>query len=113
QQEELCLLAPLTDQIVAADWSQAAEVEFDEAALEREPQGAAASFAPLPSAANKPKSYDAWKRQFADALYRGRTLRLLKCGPLKQTSKPGESERDFRVRLQQAARELRDAQVEK
>src|SRR4029453_11309453 len=101
QEEELCLLASLTDNIVAAEWSSAEEVNFDEAELDREPaQGA--GFAPIPSSASKAKSFDAWKKQFADSLYRGRSLQLFKSASLKQTSKPGESERDFRVRLQQA-----------
>jgi hypothetical protein len=112
QEEELCLLAPLTDQVVAADWPSAAEVNFDEAELERDPQPGAL-FASLPAAAGKAKSYDAWKKQFADSLFRGRSLQLLKCGELKMTSKPGESERDFRVRLAQVAREERDALKEK
>jgi hypothetical protein len=113
QEEELCLLAPLTDNIVAAEWASADEVNFDEAELEREPVDGGAAFAPLPSAAGKAKSYDTWKKQFADSLYRGRSLQLFKSASLKQTSKPGESERDFRVRLQQAARERLDAEKEK
>jgi hypothetical protein len=112
QQEELCLLAPITDNIVAAEWSSAAEVNFDEAELEREPVEGA-TFGPIPSSAGKAKSYDTWKKQFADSLYRGRSLRLFKSASLKQTSKPGESERDFRVRLQQASRERLDAEKEK
>ncbi|MEA2736539.1 MAG: hypothetical protein QOE14_2990 [Humisphaera sp.] len=112
QQEELCLLAPLTENIVAAEWSSAEEVSFDEAELDREP-AEGAGFAPIPSSAGKSKSYDAWKKQFADSLYRGRSLQLFRSASLKQTSKPGESERDFRVRLQQAARERLDVEKEK
>ncbi len=112
QEDELCLLAPLTDNIVAVDWAEAAEVAFDEAELDREP-AEGASFAPVPASAGKAKNYDAWKKKLADALYRGRSLQLLKSASLKQTSKPGESERDFRVRLQQAARERLDAEKEK
>jgi hypothetical protein len=112
QEQDLSLLASLTNEVVAADWSQAKDVEFDEKDLEADPQPAAA-FAELPSAASKIKNYDAWKKQFADALYRGRSLQLFKCESLDQNSKPGESERDFRVRLTQSAREERDAAVEK
>jgi hypothetical protein len=112
QEEELCLLAPLTDNIVAVDWAAAEEVAFDETELDRDAADAAA-FAPVPSAASKAKNYDAWRKKLADALYRGRSLQLFKSTSLKQTSKPGESERDFRVRLQQAAREKLDAEKEK
>src|SRR5260370_6971193 len=37
---------------------------------------------------------------------------LVRCASLDRLSKPGESERDFRVRLQQAAREERDRRAE-
>ncbi len=49
----------------------------------------------------------------ASWLYRSQKLELLKSSSLGQTSNPDESERDFRVRLQQAARERRDEAVEK
>ena len=39
-------------------------------------------------------------------------LDLYRCPSLGQVSNPGESERDFRVRLQQSAREERDRQAE-
>jgi hypothetical protein len=115
QEEDLCLLAPVTDDIVAVDWSKAQEVDFSEADLDRDAAtgAAGASFAPLPAAAGKAKNYDAWKKAFVDSLLRGRQLQLLRCTSLKELSKPGESERDFRVRLQQASREARDEQVEK
>jgi hypothetical protein len=111
QEQSLCLLAPLSDELVAADWSTAEEADVDPADLESEPQPGAA-FAPLPSAASKAKNYEAWKKQFAESLYRGRSVDLFRCGELKLSSNPGESERDFRVRLQQAARESRDAAKE-
>jgi hypothetical protein len=38
---------------------------------------------------------------------------LFRSAALDQASRPGESERDFRARLHHAAREARDAQVEK
>src|SRR5262249_10576527 len=39
-------------------------------------------------------------------------LDLFRCASLDQLSKPGELERNFRVRLQQAAREARDRRAE-
>lgn len=117
QQEELCLLAPITEGVVAAavDWSAAEEVAIDDSELEREPAAdfGKPTFAPLPAVAGKAKSYDSWKKQLADSLYRGRSLKLFRSLALKQMSKPGESERDFRVRLQQIARERRDAELDK
>jgi hypothetical protein len=72
-----------------------------------------AGFSPLPPAAGQSKSYDAWKKALADSLYRNRILVLFQCPMVRQISRPGESEGDFRVRLGHAAREERDRQVEK
>jgi hypothetical protein len=117
QQDDVALLAPLRDGVVAAmvQWAEAQDVAFAEADLEREPasdvDGVATTFAPLPPAAGKAKSYDTWKKQLADTLYRGRSLELLRSPSLKQLGRPGESERDFRVRLQQSSRERKDEAV--
>ena len=62
----------------------------------------------ISGAAGKAKSYDALKKAFADFLFRGQKLEVFKSPGLGQFSKPEECERDFRVRLQQAAREQRD-----
>ena len=71
-----------------------------------------ARFAELPAPASKAKSYDKWQKDLAGWLYRSQKLELLKSPSLDQTSNPDESERDFRVRLQQAARERRDEAAE-
>jgi hypothetical protein len=112
QEEEISLITPITDNVVAVDWSQAEEADVTENDLDKDP-AANASFVDLPAATGKAKNYDAWKKAFVDSLLRGRQLQLFRCGSLKETSKPGESERDFRVRLQQVSREQRDAAVEK
>src|SRR5262249_8127833 len=57
------------------------------------------------------KSYAGWSKDLAEALYRTRSLDLFSAPSLKLVAKPGESEGDFKVRLQQAARERRDAAV--
>jgi hypothetical protein len=106
------LLASIGVGPVPVDWDHAEEVAFTEKDVEHEPaQGAA--FATLPVEAGKAKSYDAWKKSLGDALYRSRTLELMRCASLDETSKPGEREREFRARLAQVAREARDAQAEK
>ena len=46
-------------------------------------------------------------------LYRSQKVELFKSPNLGQTSNPDESERDFRIRLQQAARERRDEAAER
>jgi hypothetical protein len=65
-------------------------------------------FFPLPASAGKAKSYADWNRDFGSWLFRTQKVELLKSPSAKEISEPGESERDFRVRLQQAGREQRD-----
>ena len=51
------------------------------------------------------KSYARWNKSLASFLYRNRTMTLWKCAELRETSRPRESEGDFRVRLGQVLRE--------
>jgi hypothetical protein len=103
------VLAPISDGAVAVDWDCAAESGLALADLESSPL-AGAQFGPVPSAASKAKSYEAWSKDFSGWLFRTQKVDLLKSPSTKETSKPGESERDFRVRLQQSGREARDKQ---
>ena len=65
------------------------------------------SFAELPAVAGKVKSYALWSKEFTNWLFATQKLEMLQSVNLKQVSNPGESERDFRVRLTTAAREAR------
>jgi len=110
--QQLTLLAPIGDGPVSLDWSQATPLDLPIGDLESEPQ-ANAQFAEVPAAATKAKSYAAWQKDLAGWVYRNQRLELLESPTLNVVSNPGESERDFRVRLQQLAREERDDAVEK
>src|SRR6185503_19364482 len=96
---------------LTVNWQEAQSLELSETDLEKEPS-AEANYASLPSAAGKAKSYDAWKRALVDDLYHNQTLELFRSPGLAQLSQADESERDFRIRLQQMSREERDRQVE-
>lgn len=106
------LLAAIGVGPVPVDWDHAEDVEFTEKDVESEP-AAGASFGALPVDAGKARSFDAWKKSLGEALYRSRTLVLMRSDELDEVSKAGESEREFRARLAQRARELRDARAEK
>ena len=109
---ELVQLADIDEGAVTVDWQNSTEAAFELDEVEREPAEDAV-FGPLPAEATKTRSYAAWSRNLVTWLYGNQTLELLKSQSLKETSQPGESERDFRVRLQQAGREKRDENVEK
>jgi len=110
--EEDRLLVPLGKGSFPDPWADADVLDADAEALELEGDEPA-EFASLPPHGSKAKSYKRWGRTLKAYLYRTRTTSLWKCASLKQTSKPGESEGEFRSRLSFAVREKRDLQVEK
>jgi len=97
---------------VPVDWDRATPAMIEMADLESTP-APNANFAEVPPAATKAKNYETWGKDFAGWLFRTQKLDLFKSLTLNETSKPGESERDFRIRLQQRAREERDAAAER
>lgn len=110
--EERVLLTPFSEGPVAVSWDDAMDVGIPVADLETSPSPGG-QFVALPSAASQAKNYLAWTKDLEAWLYRNQKIDLLKSPATNEVSKPGESERDFRVRLQQAARELRDQESER
>ncbi|MFB3852478.1 MAG: helicase HerA domain-containing protein [Vicinamibacterales bacterium] len=105
-------VTPITTEPIPVDWTRAEAADFPAEDLERAP-AAGVTFETLPPSAGKTRAYEDWTRAFATWLYRSQSLELLRSEPHGLVSNPGESERDFRIRLQQAAREQRDAAVER
>ncbi|HEY8265410.1 MAG TPA: DUF87 domain-containing protein [Steroidobacteraceae bacterium] len=105
-------LAPLADGNGAPDWDEAATVPNLDAVTAQSPLDGAA-FAELPAAALAAKNYGEWSKALAASLYQNGAVELLSAKSLKLTSNPGESEGDFRTRLAQGLRELRDREVAK
>ncbi len=109
---DLAFTTQITNAPIPVSWDDAVEFAVSVSDLEASPQ-ASAQYAELPAIAGKAKSYDDWGKDFANWLYRTQKLDLWKSLSLKMISNPGESERDFRIRLQQKAREQRDAEAER
>ncbi len=110
--QHLTLLAPVNDGPIDLDWSDAVSLDLPVADLDSESE-TGARFAEVPALATKAKSYAKWNKDFASWIYRNQRLELLESPSLDIASNPGEKEGDFRVRLQQIAREKRDEAVEK
>lgn len=107
----ITVLAPISDGAIAVDWDHCIEANVVLEDLEQAPSEGS-QFGTLPTIAGKANSYALWNKDFNAWLYRSQMLDLFKSPSTKDISQPGESERDFRVRLQQAGREERDRQVE-
>ena len=111
-QRPVCWLASFHATTGAIDWTTAQQAQLTDDDLEKQP-AEQASYASLPAEGSNAKSVTTWQKAFADAVYRLSKLDLMKSAALDEVSKPDESERDFRIRLQQAGREQRDALLEK
>ncbi len=109
---EQAFLTPISDNPLPVNWDDSEKAEIKISDLQKTP-AEELPFTDLPSAALVRKNYAEWEKDFSDWLFRTQKLQLLKSTCLNQLSLPGEVERDFRVRLQQGAREKRDEQVTK
>jgi Helicase HerA, central domain len=108
---DVTVVTPVVDGPVPVDWNAGTPIDIGPSDLEAAP-GAGIGFLDLPANAVNVKSMDMWKKDFATWLYGSQMLELLKATQSGVVSNPGESERDFRIRLQQASRETRDQMVE-
>ena len=70
-------------------------------------------FAELPGFAMNSGNYDGVKKDFIDWMYRNERVEVFYSSLLKEYSKMGESEADFRGRLAHSSRELRDEAIDK
>jgi hypothetical protein len=110
--QSLTFVVPLDETLPTDCWAEAEVLEDESLELEMTPEDNA-QFAALPAELTRPKQYTTLATVLKDHLYRNRRLQVWKCAALKETSQPGESEADFRVRLSHGGREKRDLLVEK
>jgi hypothetical protein len=108
---DVAVITPIADGAVPVDWEHAEPAPFSVRELSRE--AAPLPFAPLPAAAAQPKKFAQWQKDFAKWAAQSQSLELLRSDRARLTSHSDESEGDFRVRVQAALREARDAAVEK
>lgn len=111
EQRRVTLLASVDDGPIALEWDAAERVEFDPSVLEQRPRDGA-TFGTLPAIATKAKSYGVWSKTLQKWVTTNEAVTLFRSAAFKATSQPGESEAQFRIRLQVMAHEARDAKIE-
>ncbi len=112
-EQPISLLADFSRQPSLINWGDAQQISLSEANVEKTASDENARFGEPPSEAAKKTNYLEWSKNFNEWLFRNQSLELLKSPSLSAVSMPGESERDFRIRLQQLSHEKRDELVEK
>ncbi len=111
QRVEIARLAPLAAG-ATLDWLKAATPTVEEGDLESTP-AESASFESVPPEALQKGQFGRWEKGFADALFRGERLSLWRSPATGEISRVGESERDFRIRVGEAARAERDRELDR
>ncbi|GJL61079.1 MAG: ATP-binding protein [Nitrospirales bacterium] len=108
---EVQALVLITTGAVPVRWDQADPLDIPPADLNTHP-AEGVTFGELPGAASQAKSYKTWEKDFEDWIYRTQSLDIFRNASLGVTSGPYESEREFRLRLQQLVRERRDDETD-
>lgn len=112
QEQAFCFTTSVPDIASAIDWQSGQETDWSVTDLEKMPEPDI-PFEAVPDTAGKTKNYDVWAKSYSDFLFKTRQLDLLRSPSTNQLSKPGETERDFRIRLSETTRAQRDQQVER
>lgn len=110
--EEFALLAQPPTDLGLTRWEEAQALALTARDLLTRPEPDAV-FDAVPEAVNEVRELAAQRKALEDHLYRVASLTLQYSPAAKLYSRYGESEREFKLRLSQAARELRDAEVDK
>jgi hypothetical protein len=111
EQEDFALLAEPPRGAGRLTWDQAQSLDLAARDLRQEPE-ADAYFDELPESINESPEFTALRDDLDDYLYYNSSVTLLHSPTLDAYAKPGESERAFRMRLQQVARERRDEEID-
>jgi hypothetical protein len=107
---QVCMVNPLTE--AGVDWEVTVPPPLSMDKAGGDP-AKGAGFGELPGFAMNSANYKQAEKDFSEWLYRNEREEIFACPSLKQWSRPGESEADFRSRLSHEAREARDVAVDK
>jgi hypothetical protein len=104
------LVNPITDSGIDWETEVPPPLKLEQAGGE---PAAGAAFGTLPGFAMNAANYKQVEKDFAEWLYRNERAEVFSCPTLKEWSKFGETEADFRARLLHQAHEARDAAADK
>ena len=111
-EREVLYSVELNEGPVDVDWDEAELLDFAVDDLQEEGEEGA-TFADTPAVASNAKTYAAWGKDFKRWLRQNETINIYKSARFKMSSAGGETEGEFRARLQDAASEKRDLAIAK
>ena len=97
---------------VGIDWDNGEPIPVDASTLDKQ-AATNARFANCPECALKPANYAKWEKALARWIRQNETITLYRSTRYRVTSDAGETEGEFRARLQQIASEKRDQAIAK
>ena len=109
---DVAVMLPVDPQATVIDWRDSVPISLQERDLATEPPAGVLFSGGVPSIVSAARALSRLQSDLADHLYRTQAFAMLSNPTLKLTAKPGENERDFRARCQQAGREARDQAVD-
>ena len=110
--QPLSHMLELRENMIVVPWDHASALTIGLEELSRKAP-AEGSYLPLPTTPMEPKRFQNSQKGYLDFAYRQSQVTLWKSNLFKLISQPGESEPEFRVRLQQLARERRDFEIDR
>ena len=110
--KETKFLTPITDDVISVNWDNSLEVLFPDQRISKRTK-VKLQYKPLPNSAKDAKNFKAWQKFLKEYIINDYSLTVFHSEILKQTSKPNETARDFKIRLAQLSRENRDAAITK
>jgi len=109
--EEHCLEIPLDPEQEEISWEKATACEEDFENYPKKPP-AKANFATLPAFVTNARDCKPFEKALANHLYHSQRVVLHRCKKLKMKSEPGMSLSDFKVKVQDMIRALREKEIE-
>jgi len=113
--QELALLSTPPDDFGRVDWDMSVAIEdWDRSLMAKpdHPDQLTVSFSNAPDTLNSSKEMNAVEKEFENWIYQNKALVTQEHKALKITQEAGESAESFRMRVSQAAREMRDEEVD-
>lgn len=112
--QQKTFLIPVKDNApVPVDFSKAREIKVDLNQLSSTPESAeeGRKYLPVPATLARGTNFKTYSKDFANWIYTNDKYEILQCTASGERAIPGESERDFRIRLLQMTSEKRDQEV--
>ena len=102
----------ITENAIPVDWQKGKLLKISPDLIEKTGK-ADAAYDDLPDAGRTKSNYANWSKDFLNWVVAAQPLTLMRSPSRGLISEPGESEKDFRIRVAQTKRENRDDQLDK